>query len=324
ALLLCCELGHSECAQMLIEHGANVNHRDAIGRTCLHYCIHAEGEAKPHRKKDFQTILALLLEKKPNLDIVENKFKWTPMFQAIRGGNVDIVDQLSQLGANLDLTDHKGNSLLHVAVEYNQFHVLEFLVRASDRDWNYQHKNNDGDTPFRLSVLKGHTECAKILTVFEQPTTLKKALLLAVKNDRTPVSLLFIITVIITIINNLSLLVNFIIVKYLLRDLKLNPNFQDKAMMTPLRWAAYLGFKQILKELLIHQADDPLDDYGQNVVFYAAKKGHIECLDLLAKADADFNIRNNEGVTALEKACNKETARFIKKVREQKLNEVHL
>ncbi|ETO33666.1 hypothetical protein RFI_03434, partial [Reticulomyxa filosa] len=105
------------------------------------------------------------------------------------------------------------------------------------------------------------------------------------------------------------------IVKFFLRDLKLNPNFQDKSMMTPLRWAAYLGYKNILKDLLTHQAEDLLDEYGQNVVFYAAKKGHIECLDLLAKANADFSVRNNEGLTALEKAADKDTSRFIKKLK---------
>ncbi|ETO19391.1 hypothetical protein RFI_17842 [Reticulomyxa filosa] len=166
---------------MLVEHGANVNHRDAMGRTALHYAIHAEGEAKQERKKDFQKLIALILKNSPNLEAAENKFRWTPIFQAVRGGNVAIVSQLANMNANLDSTDYKGNSLLHVAMDYNKPKVLE--------DWNFQHKNNDGDTPLRLGVMKGHTECIKILAIFEDLTTQKKALLLAVKTDQTQVLL---------------------------------------------------------------------------------------------------------------------------------------
>ena len=63
--------------------------------------------------------------------------------------------------------------------------------------------------------------------------------------------------------------------------------------MTPLRWAAFYGYSDVLKALLIFGARDELDQFGQNIVFYAAKNENIKCLELLRTANADFNIINN-------------------------------
>ena len=44
-------------------------------------------------------------------------------------------------------------------------------------------------------------------------------------------------------------------------------------------------------------------DSGQTALMHAAQLGNIECLDLLLKAGADINYRNNEGKTALHFAA---------------------
>merc|ERR1711991_688364 len=73
------------------------------------------------------------------------------------------------------------------------------------------------------------------------------------------------------------------IVKILIRQFKVDPNFTDKDEMTPLRWAAFNGYKLIMKQLLIGGARDDPDQFGQNIVFYAAKNNNIHILQLLKK-----------------------------------------
>ena len=86
--------------------------------------------------------------------------------------------------------------------------------------------------------------------------------------------------------------------------------------MTPSRWAAFYGYHDVLKALMNNGAQDELDQFGQNLVFYAAKNGNIECLEFLRLRNADFNIVNNEGNTASDKAPKgSESERFILNVR---------
>jgi len=126
----------------------------------------------------------------------------------------------------------------------------------------------------------------------ESRKSLKKALLLSVK------------------IEALNL------VKFLLRECQVDPNFSDKDNMTPLRWAAFNGFKECLKELLMHGARDDVDQFGQNIVFYAAKNGHIDCLKLLEAENINFNIVNYEGQTATDKTTDETCIQYINQVRQ--------
>ena len=183
---------------------------------------------------------------------------------------------------------------MHVAVRYNRFNVLNYLLtQTNNKRWNLLHRNNNNETPLKLAILNKYVECMRILIRCGniENTELMKGLLLAVK------------------INHIE------IVQVLLREFKIDPNFTDKDEMTPLRWAAFNGFKLVTKELLIGGARDDPDQFGQNIVFYAAKNNHLHILELLKKANADFCIVNFEGQTATDKTNNKGTKQYIQEVR---------
>jgi len=148
----------------------------------------------------------------------------------------------------------------------------------------------DDETPLKLAIYLKFEQCLQILAIFETRKSLTKALILAVKNDAPNM------------------------VSFLLKDCQVDPNVVDKDNMTPLRWAAFNGFKECLKELLLNGARDDLDPFGQNIVFYAAKNGHLDCLDLLKKANADFNVVNREGQTASDKTTDNECVQYILQV----------
>ena len=303
ALIVCSESGesgHAACAKLLLESGCNVNYQDTLGRTSLHYAIFGESSNEiPDISNEYKLLVKTLLSFSPNLTLFDNKRQWTALFQAVGGGSIDIVDLLINIGlAPLDTIDLKGESLLHVAVRYNRFNVLKYLLtQTNNKRWNLQHKNKNNETPLKLSILCKYTECMKVLIRFgnESIKELMKGLLLAVK------------------INSID------IVKILIRQFKVDPNFTDKDEMTPLRWAAFNGYKLIMKELLIGGARDDPDQFGQNIVFYAAKNNNTHILQLLKKANADFCVVNFEGQSATDKTNEKQTIQFIQSVRNMQL-----
>ena len=141
-LIICAEKGHWECFKALLDAGADYNHIDGRGRTCLHYAIFGESKTKnwvdlqtgdidlekQHQNQDFTNMVnRLLMLDDINLECADQKRKWTPMLQAVGGGTLDVVQQLVNRGASLEGIDVKGESLLHVAVRYNQADVLAYL-----------------------------------------------------------------------------------------------------------------------------------------------------------------------------------------------------
>ena len=302
ALIICAENGHPECAKLLLEYGANGDYQDALGRTSLHYAIYGQSAAlKLEDANRYKLVINNILNYSPNLRLYDKKRRWTALFQAVGGGSIDIVDLLINIGlAPLDTIDIKGESLLHVAVRYNRFNVLNYLLtQTNNKRWNLLHRNNDNETPLKLAILNQFIECMYILIRSGNidQKELMKGLLLAVK------------------INHIK------IVEVLLKEFKVDPNFTDKDEMTPLRWAAFNGFKLVTKFLLLFGARDDPDQFGQNIVFYAAKNNHIHILELLKKANADFCIVNFEGQTATDKTNNKETIQYIQSVRNIQLKQ---
>ena len=247
ALIICCEQGHWQCAQELLNNHANYNHIDGRGRTCLHYAIFGESKTKNTfdsitgdidlRKKaqhqDFTNILyKLLMYDDINLECGCNRRQWTPLMQAVGGGTLDVVEKLlypkyfewqqerliwiafyknnenekclinlfpkdivkeilrfviwsRRKGANMDCVDIKGESLLHIAVRYNQVDVLKYLLTNGNhgQKWNLNDANIENDTPLKLSVYGKYEECLRVLSPFESQKSLRKALLLAVKTN---------------------------------------------------------------------------------------------------------------------------------------------
>ncbi len=110
-------------------------------------------------------------------------------------------------------------------------------------------------------------------------------------------------------------------VRVLLAQLKVNPNFTDNEQMTPLRWAALKGDKSVMKELLLWGATDMLDRFGQNIVFYAARaqNNHLQILQLLQRANADFCVVSFEGQTATDQTNDAQIIQFIQNVRKTQL-----
>jgi len=284
-----------------------------MGRTALHYAIfkesslststaHSDSDPKTDvsergraRERFMRTVGALLRARGGCRMCADVKREWTPLHQCVGGGSTRVLRLLIAQCTENDLIaqDLRGDSLLHIAVRYNRPRSLKILLTETHREWNLGHKNHDNETPLKLATMLEYAVCVRCLAECgaETEMALMKALLLAVKKELLNSARLF------------------------LRELKVDANFTDSDGMTPLRWAAVFGHREMTKVLLVNGARDDLDANGENVVFYAAKHSKLDILQLLKKANADFCVVNHSGQSATDKTEDEETVHFIKNVR---------
>ena len=89
---------------------------------------------------------------------------------------------------------------------------------------------------------------------------------------------------------------------------------------TPLYWAAFKGHTECVKLLIEAKADvNKANEYGYTPLYWAALLGHTECVKLLIDAGADVNKKvNNWGHTPLHVAKTEEIKRLLREAAEKK------
>ncbi|KAF2982441.1 hypothetical protein EK904_014895 [Melospiza melodia maxima] len=85
---------HRDCAAILLEHGANHDHRGVNGNTALHFAVRVS--SKP--------LVELLLEYGADID-AKNKWGYTPLTLAITENREEMVKFLLQKGADVNAQD---------------------------------------------------------------------------------------------------------------------------------------------------------------------------------------------------------------------------
>ncbi|KAG8630179.1 hypothetical protein KVT40_001798 [Elsinoe batatas] len=109
--------------RLLVEAGVNVNHQDDQGETALHVAA----------RFGYEDCMVALLEgsdiQKPDLELAEKTFGWTPMFVACVDGQMKIVDLLLSSGAQVNSADVSGwKPIEHAALRGH----LEIAARLAD------------------------------------------------------------------------------------------------------------------------------------------------------------------------------------------------
>lgn len=166
------EGGSFRCVELLLEHGADVNHKNKRGRTPLHYScrlvdgteitklllrwgadVNAEdhGQACPlHELIAYNRIeqFDLLLEVDCNLDH-PTADGTTPLFLAIDRNNPLFVERLLAAGADPRITTN-GVGLLHIAASRGSADVLRTIGNFDIRCLDASIANDDGLTAQEL------------------------------------------------------------------------------------------------------------------------------------------------------------------------------
>ena len=119
--------GQIDVVRLLLHHKAEVNARDAIGDTALHYL----GEWFHYRKgsnipRQLADIARLLLDYGADVN-ARNTIGWTPLLMASWWGNVTVARVLLEHGANVDEGDEKGKTPFQHASEKKQNEMVKLL-----------------------------------------------------------------------------------------------------------------------------------------------------------------------------------------------------
>ncbi len=112
----------SECLELLLRHGADINAPDYTGMTPLHVA------AMLGRKEEAEWLLDHGAELEPR-DI----FGDTPLMTAAIFGNGHIVELLWRRGADLHARNNDGRNALELARHYRQERAEKFIERLMSR-----------------------------------------------------------------------------------------------------------------------------------------------------------------------------------------------
>lgn len=271
--------------------------------------------------KGCSDIAALLIEKKANINILDND-KRTPLHIASFWGQTDVVQVLIDNKAILDLKDSKGYTPLHLAVidGVNGHITTEMLITAGA---DIELKNNEGQTPLHVAILNGSFEAVEVLVMnsadvnavdVKKRTPLHYA---SCNTDDYPYTLekkYYKKDLISDVMNRLNETqwrltndsVNFSADSDKMTELLLknnaDSNIKDIEGASPLHYAAFFCNSYALKVLLDDQVNkkidiNAVDDNGYTPLHYAALSAHKYFVQSLIDKGASVgsvNIKNGK------------------------------
>lgn len=191
---------------------------------------------------------------------VEDRFGNSPLWWAVRNGNLNIIEHLVKKGAKVDSGKGLGSSTpLMAAAGGGRVNIAGYLI---EHGADVHYRNQSGKTILMEAARFGHSMFIELLirkNVDLDVQDIKKntALIHAVKNKRTK-------SIDILLENNA------------------NPNIRNKKGQTPLVIAVDRGYIEIVKKLLNHGANPRVKDgKGKTIWKIATDKDDLEMLKLL-------------------------------------------
>ena len=145
--------GHFKIAQLLYEHGAEVDVQGLGNRTLLR-CASSWGHPA-HLE-----IVQWLLSRGANLTVPDKQYGWTPLHAAALSGQVEISRLLLQYKADDNAQDLRGKTPLHIASKKGHVDVARLLLEHG-ADVNARADNRN--TPLHYASKGGHRETVRLL-----------------------------------------------------------------------------------------------------------------------------------------------------------------
>ena len=118
ALILAVKHNREALIPMLLEKGANINHKINRGGTSLMFAA----------LFGFEKIVKMLVENRAELDSGTNRGQ-TPLMLASRKGHTSIVQYLLDQGANSNLVNYYGSTALTIAEITNRYDIQRLLLK---------------------------------------------------------------------------------------------------------------------------------------------------------------------------------------------------
>nr|XP_015840312.1 PREDICTED: ankyrin repeat domain-containing protein 17 isoform X7 [Tribolium castaneum] len=277
ALTLACAGGHEDLVDLLINRGADIEHRDKKGFTPLILAATAG-----HEK-----VVEVLLNHNADIEAQSERTKDTPLSLACSGGRYEVVELLLNRNANKEHRNVSDYTPLSLAASGGYVNIIKLLL-SHGAEINSRTGSKLGISPLMLAAMNGHTAAVKLLLDMgsdinaQIETNRNTALTLACFQGRHEV---------------VSLLL----------DRKANVEHRAKTGLTPLMEAASGGYVEVGRVLLDKGADvnaTPVPSSRDTALTIAADKGHVRFVELLLCRGAQIEVKNKKGNSPLWLAAN--------------------
>ncbi|KAK0632450.1 ankyrin repeat-containing domain protein [Immersiella caudata] len=276
-LCIACKNGHVNIIRLLLQNGADADHRTKDGSFPLEFCLDTNG-GEP------AAVMEALLEFRPNLEMADDHGN-TVLHNISNRTDVAVVKMLYTAGAQINVINKEGKSPLALAVEAENTAVAKFLIE----------KNATADiySPEKGTILNAMVEAGQ-WEVFEAAAKAGANVHLAHENGYKE-------TLLHAAMSGYWGEDRENIVRYLLQTAKVNPNQRcnDTLYCYPLIKCAYLQSAQAIQLLLDNGADPNVEDkQGRRAVHMAAFR-YWELMEPLLAKGADAMARDKAGMTPL-------------------------
>lgn len=324
-------------AQLLIDNNAPINCFTNKGTSPLGIAL----------EKKFYEIAELLL--KNGAQINNNEHKEFLLHNACRQGLTNFVELLVSYNAEVNQLDNEGDTPLLISVKNNSVEPTEVLLSSQKADVNVP--DCEGAYPIHYACAQGNEEMVRLLLRYNEknlvngkgekpisliPSTNKALFRLMRKLFGLPLN--YFVQAVKTlnweaiidclhfgftedhlpveqqdILCKAVIHANYETIKNLLYC-RVNCNSKDYGSYSPLLTAIDLGLLEVVKLLLHYKADvHYVDSCGNSSLFFLKEERNgKEIFDLLITHNADFNHRNNSGLTPFLSYCYRDELSIIK------------
>lgn len=124
--------------------------------------IHAGGNVELARE---------LIQRGAHVNVINDFFKESPLYAAVKQGNIDLVALLLANGAENTITPKHGETPLHLAVSMNNIDMIKLLL---DHEFDINTKNRFvGNTPLHYAVINDNFDLVKLLLTYSPDDLIK-------------------------------------------------------------------------------------------------------------------------------------------------------
>jgi ankyrin repeat protein len=148
-LIVAAGCGHLEIVKLLLEHSAEIDHKDSAGLTPLLWAVH----------QDQAVVAEYLIRRGADINTSADNGRCALMMAAERG-SVALVKELLARGANVNQTNEVGNDALIEAAEAGHADVVRMLLQKSG---SINRQNAEGWTGLMKAAALGHVDVVKVL-----------------------------------------------------------------------------------------------------------------------------------------------------------------
>ncbi len=329
--------GNRQLFELFIAHGADVNSKTRMGHTALHWVVATV------RRDGFTSIrkgmLEVLIANGADEDAKDNNDR-TPLTMAIKRGHLEVAEALAKAaggqqtgeeassetsihmaarmeyqdrvkdfldrGADINVKDDKGHSILHYAVTEGHESLTRFLI---DQGADVNIRDGKGFTPLDRAISRNQIGIIEILVVNgaqfnvkgpDGRTLFDRALW---SRNRELVDIFVKKGADVSTLHRAAAIGDVVKVNKFLEQ-GFDVDTKDDQGWSPLFWATRMNKRETAEALISQGADVNFKIDSQiTLLHHAARVGADGVVQLLLTHGADVNAKNRQGLTPLHAAA---------------------